>query len=133
MNKAKERQTVLKQMKQIYYTGIDNRIDWMGYPITEINKPSYHHIVKREDLLSRGESISATVENGAYLGKKSHEMLHLLEQIDYDLYLCWNDLFKVISNMRIYPVVLIWDTIYKMKIESENRINEYYNSKRLIK
>ena len=47
MNKAKQRQIVLKEMKKIYYKDISTRYDWMGYLITEDNKPSYHHITKR--------------------------------------------------------------------------------------
>lgn len=124
MNKAKIRQMVLQQMKEIYYKGVIARYDWMGYLITEDNKPSYHHIVKREDLLKQGESIEATVENGAYLGKKSHEMLHQIEQLDPELYECWNDLFLMINKMRIYPIQDVWEMIYQLRWLSEQVINE---------
>ena len=133
MNKAKQRQLVLKLMRQIFYRELTNRYDWMGYLITEDNKPSYHHIVKREELIKKGEDIAATVENGAYLGKKSHEFLHKIEQFDYDLYVCWNDLFLMINNQKEYPHEHLWKVINYLKEESEKRYNEYLSNKRLIK
>ena len=133
MNKAKKRQIVLKEMKKIYYKNIANRYDWMGYLITEDNKPSYHHITKREELIKDNKSIEATVENGAYLGKRSHELLHQIELIDHDLYVCWNDLFKAISNMRIYPIEDVWETIYKMREITEKTISEYKINKNRTK
>ena len=57
-------------MKKIYYPEGVEYIDWMGFRITEENKPSYHHIVKKEDLKKEHENYDATVDNGAYLGKK---------------------------------------------------------------
>ena len=42
--------TILKQMKKMYYPKGTNYIDWMGFKITDINKPSYHHIEKAVDL-----------------------------------------------------------------------------------
>ena len=77
---------ILKQMKKIYYTKESNYIDWMGFKIDDINKPSYHHIEKAENLRNNNESDIATIDNGAYLGKKSHELLHKIEVLDKDLY-----------------------------------------------
>ena len=74
--------------------------------------------------LKQGESIEATVENGAYLGKKSHEMLHQIEQLDPELYECWNDLFLMINKMRIYPIQDVWEMIYQLRWLSEQEINE---------
>jgi hypothetical protein len=122
MNKAKERQLVLKAMKEIYYKDLSKRLDWMGYVITEYNKPTYHHIVKREELLKDNKDIGATLENGAYLGKRSHEMLHQIELIDHDLYECWNDLFLMINRMGIYPVEDVWKAIFHLRKLSEEAI-----------
>ena len=133
MNCAKQRQIVLKKMKDIYYKNISNRIDWMGYLITEDNKPSYHHIIKREELKRNNESIDATVENGAYLGKRSHEMLHQIELIDHDLFECWNDLFLIINRMNIYPIKDVWNMVFKLRDLSEKVIIEHKKSKSLTK
>ena len=133
MNKAKQRQLVLKAMKKIYYNDMSTRYDWMGNLITEDNKPSYHHIVKREELLRQGESIEATVDNGAYLGKRSHELLHRIEQIDYDLYICWNDLFLMINRMGCFPPNHVWELIFHLKDITNDVINEHKSSKKLIK
>ena len=131
MNKNK--QLVLKSMRNIYYKDIKKRYDWMGFLITEDNKPTYHHIAKREELIERGESYIATVENGAYLGKRSHELLHQIEQQDHDLYICWNDLFLMINNLRCHPVEHVWNIIFKLKDISLNTINDNKTSKRKIK
>ena len=133
MNCAKQRQLILKKMKYIYYKDISKRIDWMGYLITEDNKPSYHHIIKKEKLKRINESIDATVENGAYLGKRSHEMLHKIELIDHDLYECWNDLFLIINRMNIYPIKDVWNMVFKLRDLSEKAINEHKKSKSLTK
>lgn len=124
MNKAKMRQLVLQEMREIYYKGVINRYDWMGYKITDENYPSYHHIVKREELLKEGKSIDATIENGAYLGKKSHEILHEIEKLDPELYICWNDLFLMINKMGIYPIHDVWEMIYHLRTLTEEVLNE---------
>lgn len=133
MNCAKQRQLILKKMKYIYYKDISKRIDWMGYLITEDNKPSYHHIIKKEKLKRINESIDATVENGAYLGKRSHEMLHKIELIDHELFECWNDLFLIINRMNIYPIKDVWNMVFKLRDLSEKAINEHKKSKSLTK
>lgn len=119
---------VLKQMRKIYYKKGDEYIDWMGFKITEENKPSYHHITKAETLKQQNESDIATVENGAYIGKKSHELLHRIEDINKDIYDAWNYLFLLINKMKMYPTEEIWNTIYELKeislnIDNENKKN----------
>ena len=114
---------ILKQMKKIYYQKDKEYIDWMGFKITEENKPSYHHIIKKEDLKKEKENYDATIENGAYLGKKSHEFLHKIEVIDIDLYNAWNHLFLLINKSYNYPNQDMLDMIYELKIKSLNLID----------
>ena len=114
---------VLKEMKKIYYSNKNEYIDWMGFKITEINKPSYHHITKVEDLKKENLSSIATLSNGAYLGKKSHELLHQIETIDKELYDSWNYIFLVINNMNIYPIEDIWKIVFELQDKSLNLIN----------
>ena len=109
---------ILKQMKKIYYPKGKEYIDWMGFKITEENKPSYHHIKKAEDLKKENESADATIENGAYLGKKSHEMLHRIEVIDKDLYDAWNHLFLLINKMKCYPIDDVLKIMNELKEKS---------------
>lgn len=120
---------ILKQMKKIYYLKNKEYLDWMGFKITDINKPSYHHITKAEYLRKNNESYCATTENGAYLGKKSHELLHKIESIDKELYDSWNYIFLVINKMQIYPIDDVWDIIFELqektlKIEN-NKVKKY--------
>lgn len=120
---------ILKQMKKIYYLKGKEYIDWMGFKITEENKPSYHHIKKAETLRKDNEDDEATIENGAYLGKKSHEMLHKLENIDKDLYDAWNYLFLVINKMKCYPI----DDVLKMMYELKDKTIEVLNNDKIKK
>ena len=110
---------VLKRMKKIYYSKEYEYIDWMGYKITEENKPSYHHIEKAEDLRKKKENDGATLENGAYLGKKSHELLHRIEVYDKELYDSWNSLFSIINKFGHYPDENIWDMVFALKNKSK--------------
>ena len=114
---------VLKQMKKIYYRDEKEYIDWMGFKVTDENKPSYHHITKAEVLRKSNESDDATIENGAYLGKKSHEMLHKIEKIDKELYDAWNYLFLLINKMKCYPVDDVLKIMYELKNKSIELLN----------
>lgn len=129
----KNNNEILKQMKKIYYPKDKAYLDWMGFIITDINKPSYHHIKKAEDLKKDNESIQATVSNGAYLGKKSHELLHRIEIIDKDLYNSWNYIFSVINNMKRYPIDDIWKIIFELQEKSlaleNNKVYKKNNKK----
>lgn len=109
---------VLKRMKMIYYPKGSEYIDWMGYKITNINKPSFHHIEKAEDLRKKKENDAASIENGAYLGKKSHELLHRIEVNDIELYNSWNNLFSLINKMGCYPNEELWDLVFRLKDKS---------------
>ena len=119
---------VLKRMKIIFYPKGSLYYDWMGFKITDENKPSYHHIIKAEDLRKKKEDDIATIENGAYLGKKSHELLHKIEVIDKDLYDSWNSLFMVINKKREPISDELWDEIYRLKtktlkcLEKDNKV-----------
>lgn len=111
---------VLKEMKKIYYSKGTEYIDWMGFKIDDINKPSYHHIKKAEDLRKENVSDKATINNGAYLGKKSHELLHKIEDIDIELYESWNYIFLLINKMKCYPIEDIWKIIFKLQDKTIN-------------
>ena len=111
-------------MRKIYYPKDKEYIDWMGFKITDENKPSYHHIIKKEDLKKDHENFDATVENGAYLGKKSHEILHKIEVIDIELYHAWNELFLLINKSKEYPNEDIWNIVYDLKNRSLDLLND---------
>ena len=116
-------------MRKIFYPKGSLYIDWMGFKITDENKPSYHHIEKAEELRKKNESDVATIYNGAYLGKKSHELLHKIEMIDKELYNNWNELFLEINKLRMYPTEEIWNKVFDLQIESIKIIEN--NSKKL--
>ena len=119
---------VLHKMKKIFYEKKTNNIDWMGNLITEENKPSYHHIEKAEDLRKKAEIDIATIDNGAYLGKLSHEQLHRIETLDVDLYIAWNELFRKINDKKTYITEDIWKEIFELK-ELTDKIDKKNNNK----
>ena len=124
VSKKKVNRHMLNEMRKIYYPKGAPYIDWMGYPITEENHKSYHHIVKKEELKRQNKSEKATVENGAYLGKKSHELLHKVEQTDKELYEMWNFVFLVINRMRCYPIPDVWKMVYALQRQTEELFKE---------
>lgn len=115
---------ILRQMRLIYYPKGKEYIDWMGFKITDENKRSYHHITKAETLRKNNEKDIATLENGAYLGKKSHEMLHKIETIDKELYDSWNYLFLVINKMKCYPIDDVWNLVYSLQERTLETLNQ---------
>lgn len=117
---GKMNKLILKDMKKIYYPKGSLNVDWMGFPVTEDNCPSYHHIEKASSLKEKNLDTIATVDNGAYLGKRSHELLHRIEQVDKDLYECWNMLFLMINKMKVYPIDDVWQMIYLLRDKSIN-------------
>lgn len=124
---------ILKQMKQIFYSKEKEYIDWMGFKITNENVPSYHHIEKAENLRNKKEKDDATIENGAYLGKKSHELLHQIEYIDYELYESWNYLFSIINNMKVYPINDVLKCMKELREKSLNICNNKKMKQELLK
>lgn len=118
--------TIYAQMKEIYYDRKTNLIDWMGNLITEDNHRTYHHITKAEEQRDNGESDVPTLENGAFLGKRSHEQLHRIEHIDHDLYIAWNLLFREINDTRDVITEELWDRIFELheiteKVDKSNK------------
>jgi hypothetical protein len=124
MREIDNKRDVLHKMRKKYFPKDKPYVDWMGFKITETNCPSYHHIEKAEDLRNDNESDRATLENGAYLGKKSHELLHVLERIDGDLYTSWNYLFSLINRMGVYPIEDVWKMIYSLQEMSIKAVND---------
>lgn len=106
---------ILHKMKKIFYEKKTHNYDWMGNLLTEENKPSYHHIKKAEEQRNNDEDDSPTIDNGAFLGKISHEQLHRIEDIDINLYNEWNKLFKEINDRKTYISEDMWEKIYKLK------------------
>lgn len=125
---VKNNNEVLHKMKEIFYEKKTNNLDWMGNLITEKNKPSYHHIEKAEELRKNNESDIATIDNGAYLGKISHEQLHRIELLDLDLYIAWNELFREINNKKTYITEDLWKRIFELK-EITDKIDKKNNKK----
>ena len=78
-------------MQRVYCT---YEKDWMGFKISKRNFLTFHHITKR--CMKGLEDI----DNGALLGKKSHELLNMIEIFDEDLYNRWNDLFMDINASK---------------------------------
>ncbi len=62
--------------------------DWMNFTLTRRNPYTFHHIISRSD---GGED---SIDNGAILTRRAHDLLHLLE------YVC-PDAFEDLQNVFI--------------------------------
>ena len=122
MNKNEITKIVLSELLEEFYPKDKKKIDWMGNPLTNKNRPTYHHIEEVHELRTHKKDTSATRENGAILGVKSHRKLNILQTADPDLYECWNYLFKVINGMGVYPIDDVWKMVYSLKEKTEDTI-----------
>ena len=82
---------VLVEMVKIFKT---YDYDWMGYPISENNILTYHHIIEKRN---GGET---SFVNGALLTNEAHRNLHKLEHFDPKLYEEYAYFFRIINDMR---------------------------------
>lgn len=111
--------SILLEMQRVYCT---YEKDWMGFKISKRNFLTFHHITKR--CMKGLENI----DNGALLGKKSHELLNMIEIFDEDLYNRWNDLFMDINASKCKISDFNMQRIYNLKSETLN-----YNNPKIIK
>ncbi len=84
----------LKKMFKIYKI---NGFDWMNFALTRRNPYTFHHIV------SRSNGGADSIENGAILTRKAHDLLHLLEYICPDAYRKLQIIFTEINVSRKAP------------------------------
>lgn len=71
---------------------------WMGYKVSQHNPYTFHHIKKKSD---GGKLV---VSNGAVLTKYPHEYLHLIEDIDVEMYCYINAILKEINEQGFMPI-----------------------------
>lgn len=71
-----------------YYKIMKLGYDFMGYPVYQKNKLSYHHlIIPRRQSKEAGIGEGYLWWNGAILNQStSHEYLHLIEAKDFDMF-----------------------------------------------
>ena len=100
-----------------------NKIDWMGYALHKGNRPTYHHIVKRA---YGGERI---LENGAVLGRRSHEYLHRIEIYEVCLYSYINDVLKSINSQMHKPTINQLLDINRLLVEFEEEYQDKHSKK----
>ena len=88
----------LKKMIKIYKP---NGIDWMNFTLSRRNPYTFHHIISRSD---GGDD---TIENGAILTRRAHDLLHILEYVCPEVYEKLKELFIKINVSRKAPDVEI--------------------------
>lgn len=98
-------------MLEIYQT---YEYDWFGDKITNIDKLTRHHIVKKEDGGENG------ISNYALLTSRSHNMINYLEENDVETFNKINDLFlklnrsmQPVSDEYYYEIYKIRKTLQK--------------------
>ena len=79
----------LKKMIKIFKP---NGFDWMNFVITRRNPYTFHHIK------SRSEGGADSIENGAILTRRAHDLIHLLEFVCPSAYKDLQDVFIRINR-----------------------------------
>lgn len=85
----KDKEDKLKTMLKIYKP---NGVDWMNFVLTRRNPYTFHHIISRSD---GGED---SIENGAILTRKAHNLIHILEYACPDAYHDLQEIFVRING-----------------------------------
>lgn len=98
-------------------------IDWMNYPFTKKNYPTYHHITKKCNNGTRD------INNGAILSLYSHRYLHIIEQRDLELYTVINKLLLLYNKQGYNPTPEQRHLMAMLINEFEDRHREDTNSK----
>ena len=95
-------------------------IDWLGYELQKDDMFTYHHnITKKED------GGIESIRNGAILcGKTSHPYIHLIEHLDFDIYLYLTKLLTEVNLQRRMPTdkqfLKMYRTLLQFEREHEN-------------
>ena len=72
-------------------------IDWMNFVLTRRNPFTFHHIVPKSD---GGED---SVDNGAILTRRAHDLIHILEIACPDAYIDLQNVFIKINESK-HPI-----------------------------
>lgn len=70
---------------------------FMGFPLTENSRFTYHHLIKKE---FGGDN---SLDNGAVLTREAHALLNYLEMNYYDIYYQINNKLIEINKMKKHP------------------------------
>ncbi len=116
-------------MRYLYDTYIVDDIDIFNYEVGFMNKATYHHIIKVEDLKLLGFSTRKTIENGIALSQTAHSYLHLIENFAPDIFNHLNKIILLITKERRPPTIEERSLISIFLEAFEYRMSEYYTIK----
>ncbi len=69
-------------------------VDWMNFVLSRRNPLTFHHIVPKSE---GGED---TIENGAILTRRAHDLIHILEYACPDAYIDLQNIFVKINTSK---------------------------------
>lgn len=92
-------------------------VDWMGFVLSRKNKLTYHHIDKK---CEKGKK---TIDNGAPLTKRGHNLLNYIELEDYELYEDWNNLFRQINDSEQPPTEEHYEKMKMLRLRGRSLEN----------
>ncbi len=108
----------VKMMLSIYGT---SEFDWLGDIVTDVNKLTRHHIVKKENGGENG------ISNYALLTPKSHHLVNMLEEQEPEVFEQINAMFLELNRSIQPPTQAYYDKI--KKILKVNNIGLYQRRK----
>jgi len=77
---------------------IENNKDIFNFEITATNTITYHHIIKREELLLLDFPVNPSIKNGMVLSFLGHSYLNFIEYNAPDIYESINKIIILLSN-----------------------------------
>ncbi len=101
-------------------------VDWLGYPITEENMLTFHHVEKKAD------GGLFVLENGALLTLDAHEELNTIENKDYKVYMLLTNLFKKLNESKKPPTEEYWHELREILSQYKTRPAPVKLYKRII-
>ena len=104
----------IRLMLDIYKT---YDLDWFGEKITNINKLTKHHIIKREHGGENG------ISNYALLLPSSHKYIHYLEEHDPETFDYINELFLELNRSVAPPTKDYYFLIDRIKKRNHINVN----------
>lgn len=124
MSKVLSKEYVVNTLSDIY---IPNGIDVFNYEITRDNRPSYHHIIKKEDLKLLGFPVNPTIENGIALSMIGHSYFHEIERNAPDIFYHLNQIILLITKEYRLPTLEERSLMQILFEAYEYRMYESYN------
>ena len=132
-------------MKRVLRIMVDifdpNGMDWMNFALTKDNPYTFHHIHEKHNGGDR------SIDNGAILTRKAHDLLNMLEKFCPDAYDDLQSVFSKINGIKkpvseeiiqeiddiLYRVLFTKEYEFTEEVDLSNYYNYYFEGRKKLK